>query len=251
MEKTQYNQMGDGYKNLVKTPLRTFVHDATFNTYVPKLIRERQTPLEGTVLDLACGEGRYTRQLKSMGFQRVLGTDISEKMIQLAKEQEAQSPLGVEYLVGDAGSKAQWGEFNLATAWFLLHYASSKSHMDDMCATIAGNLKAGGAFIAYQSNPFVSQTRDSTKYGEIRRVIGEEKEGADVEVTLLQGDQKTQFIRKLWKPKTYETSLRKAGFSSITWLDPVISQEGIEKMSPDFWKEYINEPSHRAIVCIK
>lgn len=250
MDATQYNKMGEGYKNLVQTPLRTFVHDATFNALVPELIRQRQIPLNGA-LDLACGEGRYTRQLKQMGFVKVVGTDISEKMIQLAREQELASPLGIDYSIGDAGTGIKWGEFDLATAWFLLHYGKSKEHLEDMCATVAGNLKDRGVFVAYQSNPFASQTRDCIEYGEVRKVIGREREGADIEVTLINEDKKTQFIRKLWKPKTYEAALRKAGFKSVKWIDPIISTQGIEERGEEFWRKYKEEPSHKVIVCVK
>jgi SAM-dependent methyltransferase len=250
MEKKQYNQIGQGYKKLVQTLLRRFVHDATFEFYVPKLIREMKVPLN-SALDLACGEGRYTRRLKQMGFTRVVGTDISEEMIQMAKEQELASPLGVEYFVGDAGSRTRWGEFDLATAWFLLHYANSKEHLEQMCVTIADNLKKGGVFIAYQSNPFASQTRESLDYGEIRRVVGEEREGADIEVTLIDGQDRINFIRKLWKPETYEVALKKAGFSSVQWADPVISKQGIAEKGRKFWQQYQNEPGHKAIICIK
>ena len=47
-----------------------------------------------TVLDLACGEGFYTRLLKQAGASEVTGVDISAAMIELAEEQERRRPLG-------------------------------------------------------------------------------------------------------------------------------------------------------------
>jgi 2-polyprenyl-3-methyl-5-hydroxy-6-metoxy-1,4-benzoquinol methylase len=43
-----------------------------------------------------CGEGFYTRRIKRKGAGTVVGVDISEEMIRLAKQQEQNHPLGVE-----------------------------------------------------------------------------------------------------------------------------------------------------------
>jgi 2-polyprenyl-3-methyl-5-hydroxy-6-metoxy-1,4-benzoquinol methylase len=54
------------------------------------------------VLDVACGEGFYTRMLRQRGAARVTGVDLSPAMIDLARLQEAQHELGIEYVVGNA-----------------------------------------------------------------------------------------------------------------------------------------------------
>jgi SAM-dependent methyltransferase len=51
-----------------------------------------------SMLDLACGEGGGTRTIKQAGAGRVVGVDVSEEMIRLAREAEAKQPLGIEYL---------------------------------------------------------------------------------------------------------------------------------------------------------
>jgi ubiquinone/menaquinone biosynthesis C-methylase UbiE len=52
------------------------------------------------VLDLACGNGYFSRQLVQMG-AKVMGVDISAKLIQLAEEQTGKN-LGIKYLVADS-----------------------------------------------------------------------------------------------------------------------------------------------------
>jgi 2-polyprenyl-3-methyl-5-hydroxy-6-metoxy-1,4-benzoquinol methylase len=49
-----------------------------------------------SVLDLACGEGFYTRCLKRGGAARVVGVDISQGMIDLARHQEERDGLGID-----------------------------------------------------------------------------------------------------------------------------------------------------------
>jgi len=51
-----------------------------------------------TVLDAGCGEGHNTRKLAEQG-ARVVGVDISTKMIELARAEEQRKPLGIRYEV--------------------------------------------------------------------------------------------------------------------------------------------------------
>ena len=48
------------------------------------------------VLDAGCGEGHNTRLLAKRG-ARVVGVDISAKMIELARQEEERRPLGIRY----------------------------------------------------------------------------------------------------------------------------------------------------------
>jgi SAM-dependent methyltransferase len=52
-------------------------------------------------LDIGCGEGHNTRLLAGRG-SRVTAIDISAALIQYAKEEEAQAPLGIDYQVASA-----------------------------------------------------------------------------------------------------------------------------------------------------
>jgi toxoflavin synthase len=58
-------------------------------------------PTGKKVIDIACGEGFYTRMIRQRGAAKVTGVDLSEKMIGLARASEAQEPLGIDYIVGD------------------------------------------------------------------------------------------------------------------------------------------------------
>lgn len=46
-----------------------------------------------TMLDLACGDGVYTRQFKRAGAVEVTGVDLSQAMIALAEAEERADPL--------------------------------------------------------------------------------------------------------------------------------------------------------------
>ena len=89
-----------------------------------------------SVLDLACGEGLYTRQLKLMGASHTVGVDASEEMIKLARKQEAQAPLGIEYILSDAQDLGKIGEFDVVIAVYLFHYSPTKEQLLKMCQTV-------------------------------------------------------------------------------------------------------------------
>src|SRR5438067_12579910 len=92
---TNYDPIAEHYKRSKQQPWRT--HIEAFS--LTKLIGD---PSGQSVLDMACGEGFYTRMLRQKGSAKVTGVDLSEWMIELARKQEEAHKLGIEYIVGDA-----------------------------------------------------------------------------------------------------------------------------------------------------
>ena len=105
-----------------------------------------------TALDLACGEGHYARMLRRHGAARVIGVDISERMIALARDEEAREPLGVEYVKAAVEGLGVVGAFDVVSAVYLLRYVPTREHLAAMCRAIAANLRPGGRLVAMNSN---------------------------------------------------------------------------------------------------
>lgn len=105
-----------------------------------------------SVLDLACGEGNGTRAVKQAGAGRVVGVDISEQMIRLAREAEAKQPLGIEYIVRAAQDLGRIGEFDVVTATFLLHYAQNREELHAMARVAYQNLRPCCRFMTLTEN---------------------------------------------------------------------------------------------------
>ncbi len=132
-----------------------------------------------SVLDLACGEGHYTRLLKQGGADRVSGVDLSPRMIALAREAEQREPLGIDYLVGDVLDLDPPERFDIVAAAYLLNYASSRQELRAMCEAIARALKPGGRFVTVNTRPGLAfRDIDYTPYGFERIFVGEMPEGA-------------------------------------------------------------------------
>jgi toxoflavin synthase len=56
-------------------------------------------------------------------------------MIQLARQEEARNPLGIEYRVQDARLVEAAERFDLVVAAYLLNYAATREELTAMCTT--------------------------------------------------------------------------------------------------------------------
>ena len=80
---TDYNQgqVAEQYKKAKEQPWRSRIETYSFMKRIGDLKGKK-------VVDVACGEGHFTRMLRQAGAARVVGVDISERMIELARAQE-------------------------------------------------------------------------------------------------------------------------------------------------------------------
>ena len=67
--------------------------------YLTGLLREYEVT-DGLVLDLGCGTGKLTRLLADHGYD-MIGVDLSEEMLEIAVQKEAEEPRGILYLQQD------------------------------------------------------------------------------------------------------------------------------------------------------
>ena len=141
-----------------------------------------------SVLDLAYGEGFYSRLIRERGTARVVGVDWSSGMIGLAIAAEKESPLGIEYRIGDTIAYQTDERFDIVAAAYLLNYADTEEKLAAMCRTVARSLKPGGRFVTVNNNS--SQSPDgyqaTRKYGFVKSVRGELQPGATATYTIFQ-----------------------------------------------------------------
>lgn len=103
---TQYDPIAQQYDDIIRNvPIRQMV-EYTYQQVIGDVSGQ-------SVLDLACGNGLYTRTFKHKGASRVVGVDLSEELIRLARVHEQQDPLGIEYRVGDGQQLGNIGQGSL------------------------------------------------------------------------------------------------------------------------------------------
>jgi 2-polyprenyl-3-methyl-5-hydroxy-6-metoxy-1,4-benzoquinol methylase len=212
-----------------------------FRTYIEEfMMLQTLGNLAGmTALDLACGEGHYARMLRRHGAARVIGVDISEGMIAVAREEDAREPLGVEYVKAAVEDLGVVGAFDVVSAVYLLHYAPTREHLAVMCRTIAANVRPGGRFVAMNSNFGPGVPVDMSRFGWKPSDPKPIEEGMAYWLTFLQGPDSFEIQNYYYSHTTYEEIFHQAGFVSVQWHPPVVSPTGVQQYSQDYWRDFL------------
>ncbi|HSA84665.1 MAG TPA: class I SAM-dependent methyltransferase [Nitrospira sp.] len=246
MTTTNYNAIAEQYKQCKEHPWRSRIE-----TYS---ILKRLGNIEGKkVLDVACGEGFYTRKLRHSGAGEVVGIDLSEAMIRLALDHESRAPLGITYRVEDACTKAVRQECDLAVSAWLLVYARNQSELLSMCHGIASRVKPGGRFITFTGNPNVYAFRqvDYRKYGFSISLTDRPYEGAPIVWTVYLDDSSFGIENYYLPMKAYETAFAEAGFYDFKVHLPEVSPHPQGMDDGAFWSDYLAHPPAVLMECVK
>jgi ubiquinone/menaquinone biosynthesis C-methylase UbiE len=240
----EYNGIAQEYQE-VRTEQARLVSEI----FMPAMLERFSKDRPKQVVDLACGTGVYPRLwAKQAGVEKVVGVDISDEMIRLAKERQEQESLGIDYAVYDVAKMPKLGEFDMATAVFLLHYAKTQEELSQMCQSVSDNLKPGGKFVFINSNP-EHPTLEDAKYGTTRNWETENhSEGAVIKVSFHGKDSATVPVDTyFWNKETYEQALTAAGLMVTDWSEAVPAGE-VDSM---FWEEYQRAPAYVVVECVK
>ena len=188
----QYNKIADAYTTSLSEKFWKETRAYTFTKFVMEEGGGKDTLRGATILDLGCGSGEFSRWAMTQGASRVVGMDISEQQIALAKklgEKQARDlqllakmgegppppPMKQSYLVRDAStleSDNNPGEFDTVFAVHLLCYCQNREEMRRMLLSAASRLREGGRLFG------VSECLSSTSKGKApERVFGEIKGG--------------------------------------------------------------------------
>jgi toxoflavin synthase len=198
-----------------------------------------------SVVDLACGDGIYSRKLRRAGARRVVGVDISSEMIALAEQAEAGEPLGVCYVVADVATVKLEELFDVALCSYLFNYARSRSELRTLIESVHRLLRPGGAVVGcndYPDNPRHDFGR-YRPYGFIKIGELERHEGDTVSYRFFNPDGSCFEIDNYFLPTdAYRQEFARAGFASFHWVMPDVSPEGLEEFPAGFWDAYLESP---------
>jgi ubiquinone/menaquinone biosynthesis C-methylase UbiE len=243
---TDYDPIAELYKRSKQTPWRTEVECFT--------LLETIGAVDGlSALDIACGEGFYTRLLRHRGAARMTGVDLSEGMVALARKQEAEAPLGIEYRVGDGAALDLPEIYDLVVAAYLLNYATTRAVLGAMCRSVARALKPGGRFVTVNSNPGLdfSTAPSYRQYGFETSVVGAWIEGAPVTWKFFLEDGTFEIENYGLSTAIHDDALREAGFRAVRWHAPRVSPEGRLIHGDAFWRTFLTAPPITILECVK
>ncbi|MEU3607557.1 class I SAM-dependent methyltransferase [Streptomyces sp. NPDC035033] len=241
----QYDGIGEAFEGFKALPLARYGE-------VPSVLGLVGDVTGRTVLDLACGTGFYSRELKRRGAADVLGVDISSEMIAAARDIEARDPLGLRYEVGDVAELREFDRpFDLALGVQCLNYAGSRAELERMCARIHRSLVPGGAFYVFAQKPdYAFDCASLETYGFRCEPTGEEIEtGPKVRVTALLDPHPISIVGSAPRREVYEDALAAAGFRDVEWLPLRISEEGLRAYGEEFWADLLAHPPLELLRC--
>jgi SAM-dependent methyltransferase len=232
---TDYDTIAEDYRRAKQQPWRSLVESYTLMGLVGDLAGK-------AVVDLACGEGHYTRRLRRHGASRVVGVDLSEGMIALARTDEAAHPLGIEYLVDDAKGLHLPEGFDVAVAAYLLNYARDRGELGAMCRSVARCLRPGGRFVTVNTNPGLDFDRlpPFRKYGFDVELEGDLAEGTPITWTFDLAGGLLRVENYHLGMAAHEEALLAAGFREVQWHLPRLSPAGEAADGRAYWEPLLS-----------
>jgi len=239
----QYDGFAAQYVQTKQSPLRVHVEGPTLMGLAGDVQGLR-------VLDLACGDGHYSRALKAAGAAELIGVDISADMLALAQEAEQREPLGLRYVRADVASLPDLGKFDCVVAAYLLHYSPDRAALDAMCRNIAGALRPGARFVAINENPDYPTEPGGAyvQYGFSKTADRPLQDGSVIRYLMLAGRNSFSFQAHYFCRETYEDSLQAAGMENIQWHDLRLGPDAAS-VGDDYFAAYLAAPPVIGLSC--
>lgn len=210
------------------------------------------------VLDVGCGEGYCARKVVELGAGKVVGCDISEEMVNSAKQTSEGDDrfkfyasdvgnliLGLKENMDELGIDGAEDAFDIAIAVFLFNYLTTFD-MEDAIMQIYRALKPGGTFVFSVPHPSMIfchdpnaafhlhsegrgyySSRNEMILGEISRIDGTKLNVMSIHKTV--GD--------------YIKAINAAGFQIVDIQEAGVTEEHLA-LHPNFFESVRDRPLH-------
>ncbi len=191
---------------------------------LPEIIERhvpRGRPQGGRALDFGCGTGRSTRFLRGLGFD-VVGIDISEPMLALARERE---PDGEYRLVPDGDLEGlEANAFDVVLSAFTLDNIPTRERKVALFRSLKRSLRPGARIVSLVSSPDIylnEWASFSTKdYPQNRNA----RCGDKVLIVMLDVDDKRPVEDIVWTDEGYDDVYERAGLAIVEKRRPLAKE---------------------------
>jgi ubiquinone/menaquinone biosynthesis C-methylase UbiE len=242
--KALYNQSADRWTRTEPISLSDF-------TARPVVLEMCEPIANLDILDLGCGEGYCSRELKRRGAAEVYGLDLSDGMIEAAQRQDQIDQLGIHYESGCATdlNHIADGSFDLALAVFLFNYLTVEQ-MQQCMIEVARVLRPGGRFVFSVPHPSFPYMRNAEYpfYFKIDGVGYFSQSNQKFSGRIWKRDGSWLDVQLVHKPlETFFDAMRNAGFSTMPSVRELrVIPEHIQ-LDEAFFKPLLDYPLHLAI----
>ena len=134
--------------------LRSRFNEVNFNDCIETPILFAMLPdIHGkSILDIGCGMGQHTKRYSEMGAESVMGIDISEKMLEYAKEHNDAEIITYQLLAME-DIETIGRKFDLITSSLVFDYVED---FDGLMQKIYNLMEEGAEFVFSMSHPIVT-----------------------------------------------------------------------------------------------
>jgi hypothetical protein len=183
---------------------------------------------------------------EQLGAAEIVGVDISQAMIDIARAKEQAQPLGITYQVTDAQClTSPVKKYDVVTAFYLLNYAQTRDELKRMVKMISEQLAEGQTFFGVITNicgdASTYNTEKHRKYAFMREanvVNGSLSDGAEVKYTHFNDKDGSSFsyVTYYLSPEIYEEVFKEVGFTKFKWV-PFESDPKVEDRA--FYDDFV------------
>ena len=188
------------------------------------------------ILDLGCGAGDECREYIEMGASEVVGVDISEKMLEVAREKNSDPAITYLCMPMEDIGKIEGG-FDLVVSSLALHYVED---FEGVVKNVYRLLSDGGIFLFSQEHPLSTcyegtedrWTRDETGRKIHANIANYCVEGRKDSTWFVEGIQR---YHRMFS--TIVNTLADNGFRILKMAEPYPTEELVEKY-PEYYDLY-------------
>jgi len=129
-------------------------NEAEAVTQVEFIRKHISLPENAKVLDLCCGCGRHSIEIKKLGYD-VIGTDLSEELLDIASSTASKNELDIKFFRCDMREMLYENYFDLVVQFFTsFGYFEDDYENQRVLIAISKALKPGGKFLIDYMNPY-------------------------------------------------------------------------------------------------
>lgn len=205
------------------------------NVIMPNLLRIVDPKKGMTMLDVACGQGYFSRAFANNG-AKVIASDISSELVELAKKNPSADSNAVEYHVAPADRLSYAADSSADVATIVLALQNIEN-LNGTVSEISRALKSNGRFVFVLNHPAFRIPQNSSwqwdeKENRQYRRVDSYMSDSRTEIDMTPGEKsksEKEFTVSFHRPlQVYFKALSKAGLS-VTRLEEWISHRKSQK----------------------
>lgn len=137
-----------GHRSL-GTAYNEFIYKRRVDVLDQVLIKYELSPDRDTILDIGCGTGYFSRYWQSRGFNRYLGLDLSDAIVNRLKGEIPEYKFVVADISDQLDAAMEHTQFTVITAFDVLYHIVDDKRLSVALTNIHARLATNGIFIVF------------------------------------------------------------------------------------------------------